>query len=77
MERICFEEKTAFQLCEFSLANWVCKDIATTIAPFRLRFLLLANALTIVLVAAMALSFGVQDFIEGAVIAAVIVLNTT
>lgn len=37
----------------------------------------LANALTVVLVAAMALSFGVEDFIEGAVIAAVIVLNTT
>ncbi|KAF8897450.1 sodium transport ATPase [Infundibulicybe gibba] len=36
-----------------------------------------ANALTIVLLAALALSFGVQDFIEGAVIAAVIVLNTT
>lgn len=30
-----------------------------------------------VLLAALALSFGVQDFIEGAVIAAVIVLNTT
>ncbi|TRM60619.1 hypothetical protein BD626DRAFT_549599 [Schizophyllum amplum] len=37
----------------------------------------IANALTIVLLAALALSFGVQDFIEGAVIAAVIVLNTT
>ncbi|KAF9052377.1 potassium/sodium eff [Hymenopellis radicata] len=37
----------------------------------------LANALTLVLLAALALSFGVQDFIEGAVIAAVIVLNTT
>ncbi|KAF9476056.1 sodium transport ATPase [Pholiota conissans] len=37
----------------------------------------LANALTVVLLAALALSFGVQDFIEGAVIAAVIVLNTT
>ncbi|GLB44749.1 putative cation transport ATPase (P-type) (TC 3.A.3) family protein [Lyophyllum shimeji] len=36
-----------------------------------------ANALTLVLVAALALSFGVKDFIEGAVIAAVIVLNTT
>ncbi|GAA97801.1 uncharacterized protein L969DRAFT_96202 [Mixia osmundae IAM 14324] len=36
----------------------------------------MANALTLVLVAAMALSFGVQDFIEGAVIVAVIVLNT-
>lgn len=38
---------------------------------------LLANALTLVLLAALALSFGVQDFIEGGVIAAVIVLNTT
>ncbi|PPQ72985.1 hypothetical protein CVT24_000298 [Panaeolus cyanescens] len=37
----------------------------------------LTNALTAVLLAALALSFGVQDFIEGAVIAAVIVLNTT
>ncbi|KAF8992359.1 sodium transport ATPase [Cyathus striatus] len=37
----------------------------------------LANALTVVLLAAMALSYGVQDFIEGSVIAAVIVLNTT
>lgn len=37
----------------------------------------LANALTLVLIAALALSFGVKDFIEGAVIAAVIVLNTT
>lgn len=36
-----------------------------------------ANALTLVLVAALALSFGVQDFVEGAVIAFVIVLNTT
>lgn len=35
-----------------------------------------ANALTMVLLAALALSFGVQDFIEGSVIAAVIVLNT-
>ncbi|KAL0948852.1 hypothetical protein HGRIS_008973 [Hohenbuehelia grisea] len=37
----------------------------------------LANALTLVLLAALALSFGVQDWIEGGVIAAVIVLNTT
>ncbi|THU82747.1 sodium transport ATPase [Dendrothele bispora CBS 962.96] len=35
----------------------------------------MANALTLVLVAAMALSFGVQDWIEGAVITAVIILN--
>ncbi|KAF8660097.1 hypothetical protein AX16_001655 [Volvariella volvacea WC 439] len=37
----------------------------------------LANALTLVLVAAMALSFGVEDWVEGSVIAAVIILNTT
>lgn len=37
----------------------------------------LANALTVVLVAAMALSFGVNDYVEGAVIAAVILINTT
>ncbi|KAF4602743.1 hypothetical protein EYR40_005960 [Pleurotus pulmonarius] len=37
----------------------------------------LANALTLVLIAALALSFGVGDFVEGGVIAAVIVLNTT
>ncbi|PPQ92400.1 hypothetical protein CVT25_008750 [Psilocybe cyanescens] len=37
----------------------------------------LSNALTLVLIAALALSFGVEDFIEGSVIAAVIVLNTS
>ncbi|KAG6863997.1 hypothetical protein C0991_001266 [Blastosporella zonata] len=37
----------------------------------------LANALTLVLVAALALSFGVQDWVEGGVIGAVIILNTT
>ncbi|KAG5342353.1 hypothetical protein C0989_002826 [Termitomyces sp. Mn162] len=37
----------------------------------------LANALTLVLLAALALSFGVKDWIEGGVIAAVIILNTT
>jgi Na+-exporting ATPase len=36
----------------------------------------LANALTLVLFAALALSFGVQDFVEGSVIAAVIAVNT-
>ncbi|RDB26013.1 Calcium-transporting ATPase 3 [Hypsizygus marmoreus] len=36
-----------------------------------------ANALTLVLIGALALSFGVKDFVEGAVIAAVIALNTT
>ncbi|KAL0072259.1 hypothetical protein AAF712_000020 [Marasmius tenuissimus] len=35
----------------------------------------MANALTLVLVAAMALSYGVQDFVEAGVITAVIVLN--
>lgn len=43
----------------------------------RLTVAFAANALTAVLLAALALSFGVQDFIEGAVIGAVIVLNTT
>ncbi|KAF8756550.1 cation transport ATPase (P-type) family [Rhizoctonia solani] len=37
----------------------------------------MANALTLVLVAACALSWGVQDWIEGAVITAVILLNVT
>ncbi|TFK43621.1 sodium transport ATPase [Crucibulum laeve] len=37
----------------------------------------LANALTLVLIAALALSFGVKDWVEGGVIAAVIILNTT
>ncbi|CAE6436301.1 unnamed protein product [Rhizoctonia solani] len=37
----------------------------------------MANALTLVLVAACALSWGVQDWIEGAVITAVIILNVT
>ncbi|KAK7443243.1 hypothetical protein VKT23_015840 [Stygiomarasmius scandens] len=37
----------------------------------------MANALTLVLVAAMALSFGVEDWVEGAVITAVIVLNVS
>ncbi|KAG9078819.1 hypothetical protein FS749_009120 [Ceratobasidium sp. UAMH 11750] len=36
-----------------------------------------ANALTLVLVGAMALSFGVNDFVEGSVITAVILLNIT
>ncbi|KAF9452467.1 sodium transport ATPase [Macrolepiota fuliginosa MF-IS2] len=36
-----------------------------------------ANVLTLILIAGFCLSFGVQDFIEGSVIAAVVVLNTT
>ncbi|KAF8165431.1 sodium transport ATPase [Crassisporium funariophilum] len=47
------------------------------VSAWRVLFGQLSNALTMVLLAALALSFGVQDFIEGAVIAAVIVLNTT
>jgi len=35
-----------------------------------------ANALVVILIAALALSFGVEDFTEGGVIAAVIVINT-
>ncbi|KXN83707.1 Calcium-transporting ATPase 3 [Leucoagaricus sp. SymC.cos] len=37
----------------------------------------LANALTLVLIAALDLSFGIQDFVEEAVVTVVIVLNTT
>ncbi|KIJ35526.1 hypothetical protein M422DRAFT_180761 [Sphaerobolus stellatus SS14] len=47
------------------------------VSAWNVLFGQLANALTLVLIAALALSFGVKDFIEGAVIAAVIVLNTT
>jgi len=36
-----------------------------------------ANALTVILLAAMALSFGVQDWIEGGVVCAVIAVNVT
>ena len=36
----------------------------------------IANALTLVLLATLALSFGVQDFIEGSVIAVIIIINT-
>ncbi|KAJ3511996.1 hypothetical protein NLJ89_g3776 [Agrocybe chaxingu] len=46
------------------------------VSAWKVFFSQLANALTLVLLAALALSFGVQDFIEGSVIAAVIVLNT-
>ncbi|KAK0455617.1 uncharacterized protein EV420DRAFT_1552259 [Desarmillaria tabescens] len=49
----------------------------TGVSAWRVLVGQLANALTLVLLAALALSFGVQDFIEGAVIAAVIALNTT
>ncbi|SJL01009.1 related to sodium P-type ATPase [Armillaria ostoyae] len=49
----------------------------TGVSAWRVLVGQLANALTLVLLATLALSFGVQDFIEGAVIAAVIVLNTT
>ena len=36
----------------------------------------IANALTLVLLATLALSFGVQDFIEGSFIAVIIIINT-
>ncbi|KAJ3511928.1 hypothetical protein NLJ89_g3815 [Agrocybe chaxingu] len=47
------------------------------VSAWKVLFGQLANALTMVLLAALALSFGVEDFVEGSVIAAVIVLNTT
>uniref|UniRef100_A0A0W0G514 P-type Na(+) transporter n=1 Tax=Moniliophthora roreri TaxID=221103 RepID=A0A0W0G514_MONRR len=44
-------------------------------SPFKVLFRQVANALTLVLVAAMALSYGVRDWVEGAVITAVIAIN--
>ncbi|KAL0570051.1 hypothetical protein V5O48_011906 [Marasmius crinis-equi] len=44
-------------------------------SALKVLFRQVANALTLVLVAAMALSYGVQDWVEGAVITAVIAIN--
>ncbi|KAK7018658.1 hypothetical protein VNI00_018344 [Paramarasmius palmivorus] len=44
-------------------------------SAFKVLFRQVANALTLVLVAAMALSYGVRDWVEGAVITAVIAIN--
>ncbi|KAI0312394.1 hypothetical protein OF83DRAFT_660871 [Amylostereum chailletii] len=45
------------------------------VSAFRVLVRQMANALTLVLVAAMAIGFGVRDWIEGGVISAVILLN--
>lgn len=57
-------------------ASSVCIDTTSSL-PAIIVISPSANALTFVLLAALAVSFGVQDFVEGAVIAAVIALNTT
>lgn len=45
--------------------------------PWKLLGRQIANAMTIVLIASMAVSFGTQDWIAGAVILALVVLNVT
>ncbi|KAF7308997.1 Sodium transport atpase [Mycena kentingensis (nom. inval.)] len=52
-------------------------DSHSSVSAINVLIRQMANALTLVLIAAMALSFGVQDWVEGAVITAVIVLNVT
>ncbi|KAG6829048.1 hypothetical protein H0H92_005879 [Tricholoma furcatifolium] len=46
------------------------------VSAILILFKQIANVLTIILIASMALSFGVKDWIEGGVIAAVIAINT-
>ncbi|KAI0312395.1 calcium-transporting ATPase 3 [Amylostereum chailletii] len=45
------------------------------VSPVKVLVRQMANALTLVLVAAMAIGYGVQDWVEGGVITAVIILN--
>ncbi|KFA60340.1 hypothetical protein S40285_06042 [Stachybotrys chlorohalonatus IBT 40285] len=52
-------------------------DVGDTIAWYRILGKQIFNAMIIVLVFAMALSFGIQDYIEGGVLVFVIVLNVT
>ncbi|VUC21899.1 unnamed protein product [Clonostachys rosea] len=47
------------------------------VSPVRIFVGQIANALTLVLILAMAASFGIQSWIEGAVVGAVIILNIT
>jgi Na+-exporting ATPase len=52
-------------------------DIGSGIAWYTIFIRQLCNAMILVLFFAMALSFGVNDYIEGAVLAAVIILNVS
>lgn len=47
------------------------------VSPFKILFRQVANAMTVILLAAMAVSFGVLDFISGGVIAALAFVNVT
>ncbi|KAK9686877.1 hypothetical protein K7432_014990 [Basidiobolus ranarum] len=47
------------------------------VSPWKVLFRQIANALTIVLVAAMAIAFSAKDWVEGAVIGVVIVTNAS
>ena len=52
-------------------------DVGGGIAWYTIFIRQLCNAMILVLFFAMALSFGVQDYVEGSVLAAVIVLNVS
>ncbi|ORX97929.1 potassium/sodium efflux P-type ATPase [Basidiobolus meristosporus CBS 931.73] len=47
------------------------------VSPWKVLFRQIANSLTIILVAAMAIAFSAKDWVEGAVIGVVIITNTT
>ncbi|KDN52932.1 potassium/sodium eff [Tilletiaria anomala UBC 951] len=52
-------------------------DAGERVSAWSILLRQVANALTLVLVGAMALSFGVRDYVEGVVVTAVILLNVT
>jgi len=45
------------------------------VSPFKILIAQVANAMTLVLIMAMAVSFGIRSWIEGGVVTAVIILN--
>lgn len=48
---------------------------AESVSPVKILIAQVANAMTLVLILAMAVSFGIKSWIEGGVVAAVIILN--
>jgi len=48
---------------------------AESVSPVKILIAQVANAMTLVLIMAMAVSFGIRSWIEGGVVAAVIMLN--
>ncbi|RFN49753.1 potassium/sodium efflux p-type atpase [Fusarium flagelliforme] len=59
------------------LVKYGSNDLGETegISPLRILFAQVANAMTMVLILAMAVSYGIQSWIEGGVVTAVILLN--